>query len=338
MLDAVLGNTPSGATIVSAGGKILRVSDYAAQLLGLVRSSWEGRSLAVAGYSERVFHTPGRPLPEDELPLNRALRGETVTGVELWRQKPDGEWVPLLHNAAPIRNSRGDLIGAISSFADLRPFKALEQSLRDALAQRQEALAQREALYQELAHRVKNHLQILTALAAKQARNTELSAQELANHIQGQLQTLAAVYRGIDRAGVGERIVARALLEEVSRPYATDTVRVEVTVAPPDLTLAPEQASPLGMLVNEAACNSYKHAFRNHGGRIQVSLHRLEPGRLRLEVADDGKGWGPIEPGHKSHGLELMRMFAQQLQGELELSDRPEGGTLVAVELPETDE
>jgi PAS domain S-box-containing protein len=326
VLDAILGNTPSGAAIVSVpDGKILRASNYAAQLLGLPRSAVEGRTAreALANYD-----ASGRPLPYEEWPLARALNGETVTGAEAWLPGPNGERIPCLANAAPIRNARGDVIGAISSFADLRPYKALERSLR-------EALAQREALYRELTHRVKNHLQIMTALVAHDAQNPALSAKELGDQMKGQLQTMAAVYRGMDRAGVGEPIQARTLIDEVSRPYASHTVSVDVAVAPPDLTLPSDRAGPLGMLVNEAVCNSYKHAFDGQSGRIQVSLRRLEPGRLRLEVADDGRGWRPAKPGHGSHGLELMRTFAEQLHGELELGDRPQGGALVAAELPE---
>jgi two-component sensor histidine kinase len=100
--------------------------------------------------------------------------------------------------------------------------------------------------------------------------------------------------------------------------------------------LASEQAGPIGMLVNEAVCNSRKHAFADNGGHIHVLLRRTKPGRLRLEVADDGVGWGAVDPSEAHHGLDLMRSFARQLHCELELSDRPQGGAMVAVELPET--
>ena len=329
VLDAILGNTPSGATIAcTPDGKILRFSDYASQLLGWARSAVEGRTLAETQKSYVAFDASGRRLSDDERPLMRALHGETVTSAELWLERPDGELVPCLSTAAPIHNSRGELIGAISSFADLRPYKALEKSLR-------EALEQREALYRELAHRVKNHLQIMTALVEMGARNPALTTQELGDEMKGRIQTLAAVYRGMDRAGVGERIAARTLLEDVTRPYASGELSVDVAAAPPGLTITAEQAGPLSMLVNEAVCNSCKHAFHNHRGLVQVSLRRLETGRLRLEIADDGKGWSRAEPRRGSHGLELMRMFARQLHGELELSDRPQGGALVAAELLE---
>ena len=334
VVDAILGSIPSGSIIARApDGKVLRVSDYAVRLLGRPRSEMEGQT---SPEGVPVYDASGRPLSNDERPLVRALRGETVTGAEIWFEAPSGELTPCVANAAPIRNWRGELIGAIDSIADLRPYKAMEQNLREALAQREEAMAQREALYRELTHRVKNHLQIMTALVALEARDPGLSTKGLGEKIKGQILTLAAVYRGMDRADAGERIDARTFIEEIGRPYATRAVSVEVTVEPPGLALPSELAAPLGMLVNEAACNSWKHAFGDRGGRIQVSLRRLEPGRLRLEIVDDGSGWGGVEPGRASHGLDLMRMFAKQLHCELELSNRPDGGARVVADCPET--
>ena len=116
------------------------------------------------------------------------------------------------------------------------------------------------------------------------------------------------------------------------RPSA---VSMDAAVEPPDLTLTSKQAAPVGLLMNEAVRDSSERLVRGHGGRVQVSLRRLEAGRLRLEVADDGAERGPVEPGHASRGLDLMSMFAKQLQGELQLSERASGGAMVAAEFPE---
>jgi PAS domain S-box-containing protein len=323
VLDAVLGSMPSGAIIARApDGKILRMSDYAARLLGWSRSDVEGCSMKETLELIPLYDPSGRSLPEIECPLFKALRGEIVTTFELKAQSAAGERIPLVTSAAPIRNSRGELIGAISSIADLRPYKALQRDLREA--------------YRELTHRVKNHLQIMTALVTLESRKPAVSAKDLADHMKGQLQALAAVYKSMDRAEAGESIEARPFVEEVCRPYASNTVSVEAAIAPLDLTLASDQAGPIGMLVNEAVCNSRKHAFTANGGHIHVLLRRTKLGRLRLEVADDGVGWGAVDPSEAHHGLDLMRFFAKQLHCELELSDRPQGGAMVAVELPET--
>jgi PAS domain S-box-containing protein len=328
VLDSIFSFTPSGVIIASApDGKILRVSNFASRMLGHPRGDLEGKALdevlmLIPGYDET-----GRRLATSERSLPIALQGATITGQEIWVDAADGERIPVMSSAAPIRNWRGEVIGAISSIADLRSHKALEQSLR-------EAAVQHETLYRELAHRVKNHLQLMSALVSLEARDPKLSAKGLADLIKGRFQTLAAVYRGMDESEAADRIGARSFFEAVSRPYASDGVSVEAAVAP-DLTLASDQAAPVGMLVNEAVGNSQKHAFHGRGGHIQVSLRRLEPGRLRLEVADDGTGWGPVDPTQPSHGLDMMRLFAKQLRSELELGDSPNGGVLVATEIPD---
>ena len=328
VLDSIFGFTPSGVVIAGApDGKILRVSSFFAQMLGRPRSDLEGKTIDEILQLVPGYDAAGRLLAANERALHLALQGATVSGQEIWVDAADGQRIPVISSAAPIRNSHGELIGAINSVADLRSHKELERDLR-------EAVAQRETLYRELAHRVKNHLQLLTALVSLEARDPQLTAKNLAELIKGQLQTLAAVYRGMDQAPAADRIEARSFLEAIIRPYEADGIGVELAAAP-ELTLASEQAAPVGMLVNEAVSNSTKHAFDGPGGRIQVSLRRLEPGRLRLEVADNGRGWGPVDPSQPSHGLDLMRLFAKQLGCELELGAGPNGGVLAAAEIPE---
>src|SRR6202008_1582751 len=134
-----------------------------------------------------IYDPSGRPLIGSERPFSRALSGETVTGFELLAQAADGELIPLLINVAPIRDARGELIGAISSNTDIRTFKLLERSLR-------EAVEQRETLNRELTHRVKNHLQIMCGLISMEARDPELTVAGLAELMTGRLTVLAAVY------------------------------------------------------------------------------------------------------------------------------------------------
>jgi PAS domain S-box-containing protein len=132
VMEAIFGSTPSGALIARApDGMILRVSDFALQLHGRPASDLVGHTLADDFGPTPVFDQNGRFLHAAERPLGRALRGETVTGVELLVETPSGERIAVISNAAPIRNLRGVLIGAISAITDTRPLKALEQSLRE---------------------------------------------------------------------------------------------------------------------------------------------------------------------------------------------------------------
>jgi signal transduction histidine kinase len=111
--------------------------------------------------------------------------------------------------------------------------------------------------------------------------------------------------------------------------------RFAVTVKTPIDTdaLPPEVAGPLFRITQEAVANAGKHA---RGSTITVRL-RPEPGRAVLEVEDDGRGFGdvdplgPADPGHI--GLASIRERAEMLGGELTIqsSDR---GVLVRVSVP----
>jgi two-component sensor histidine kinase len=187
-------------------------------------------------------------------------------------------------------------------------------------------------LYRELAHRVKNHFQLISGLVALEARDAAEGAAELAARMIGRLKMLASVYDRMGQADVGGRIGARAFLEDVVGPYRTSSITIGVS-APEGLTLEPDWAGPLGMLVNEAVNNSYKYAFPDRGGRIEVSLRPSSAGRLELKIADDGVGFtGPPRQG--SQGVQLMQLLARQLGGEMQSANRAEGGAVVAVDLP----
>jgi PAS domain S-box-containing protein len=121
VMDTVFGFTPSGVVIARASdGKVLRCSEHAARLLGLPRSILEGRLISEIGEILRTYDASGLQLPVREWPLARALRGETLNGYEYWVDGAGGRRVPLIGNAAPIRNSRGALIGAISSVTEFK--------------------------------------------------------------------------------------------------------------------------------------------------------------------------------------------------------------------------
>jgi two-component system CheB/CheR fusion protein len=89
-------------------------------------------------YGERFRLTPvGRrdePLDSPQLPLQRAARGETVHGEEYDALFADGAVRSVLVNAAPIRDERGAIRGAVATFADLTAHREAEEQVRAAHA------------------------------------------------------------------------------------------------------------------------------------------------------------------------------------------------------------
>ncbi len=80
---------------------------------------------------------------------------------------------------------------------------------------------------------------------------------------------------------------ARALRSAIRRHAEV----VEIDVESDELELAVDRALPLGLILNETAMNSIKHAFGREGGRIKVTLlGGVGYGEARLTVSDNGRG------------------------------------------------
>jgi PAS domain S-box-containing protein len=324
--DALLQTTPSIAVIADSEGRILRVSRHACELSGLSAHEMEGLRIEEFFALVEPRGPDGRLLKIEQFPLVGALKGRAQLGRQGFFRDGRGERVPIVSNVAPFRSPTGEVIGAISSVTDLRDLRAVEARLRA-------AITETELLYRELAHRVKNHLQVMAGLVALECRQDPPDAHELAAKIGQRLQVLAAIYDSMNDASRGGRVPAGAFLEQAVEPFRSERVQIAVT-APADATFAPEHAGPLGMLVNEAVCNSYKHAFPQRQGRIAVALGPAAHGRVALEVADDGVGFTASANNGMSQGVRLMRLLARQLGGELGISTRRGGGARIVVQLP----
>ena len=105
--------------------------------------------------------------------------------------------------------------------------------------------------------------------------------------------------------------------------------RLRLTAA--DLPLAPETATALFRVFQEALTNVARHA---QATQVEVTLQE-QPDQLLLEVCDNGRGIRPAElKNGKSLGLVSMRERVQLLSGELKISGSVDQGTTVFVKIP----
>jgi two-component system NarL family sensor kinase len=107
----------------------------------------------------------------------------------------------------------------------------------------------------------------------------------------------------------------------------------EVLLALEPVELEPDVAADLFAITQEAVTNVGRHA---DASTVSISVRTLD-GTLELRVADDGDGFGdldplgPSEPGHL--GLASMRERAELLDGDLEI-ETSEKGTRLLVRVP----
>lgn len=200
------------------------------------------------------------------------------------------------------------------------------------------AVAEKEVLLQEIHHRVKNNLQLVSGLLGWQASTLPEPALVAAlNASRDRIQSMAMVheflYQADNLAEVSMDRYLGKLLDSLRRALATSeqTIQLSTDLAP--VIMSPKEASTLGLLVNELVTNAYKHAFQGLAqGHLHVSF-ASRPTGFQLTVVDDGAGMPAEDAPAKAHslGMQLVRTLTKQLKATLSVTRSFPTGTHMEV-------
>jgi two-component sensor histidine kinase len=267
------------------------------------------------------------------------VKGELIGYVEMWESRRKREFTP----------QEISLCYDIAQYAAIALENAqLYEQAQKEIVERKEAeervktsLREKESLLQEIHHRVKNNLQIISSLLSLQSRRTaDPAILEILSDSQGRVRSMALVheklYQSPDLAQVDFGEYIRSLGQYLLRSYGgVRTGVLRLTVDASDALLDIDTAIPCGLMVNELITNSLKHAYPSgQGGKIRVALCPDGAGQLTLTVSDDGIGL-PDDVDFRnspSLGLQLVNSLVMQLDGTIELDRR--GGTTFRVAFP----
>jgi two-component sensor histidine kinase len=223
--------------------------------------------------------------------------------------------------------------GLVLAHVDITARKQAEHQLRA-------ALREKDLLLREVAHRVKNNLQVISSLLHLQADTIDdPRLGTLFRESQARLHSMALVHDLLQQAENVSRInlahYAARLTDELARTYAIDPARITLETTLEDVWVGLDTATPCGLLLHELLSNCFKHAFPGkRAGRVRVALRATEGQTLMLQVGDTGCGF-PEDLDFRateSLGLQLVCALADQLQGTIAL-ERAEG-THVTVRFP----
>ncbi|WP_026018436.1 sensor histidine kinase [Komagataeibacter europaeus] len=207
------------------------------------------------------------------------------------------------------------------------------------------AQARQELLLKEMHHRVKNNLQIVASLLNLQAGRIRLpAAREEFAQARDRVRALATLHRYLYADGelysLNMQSFVRELCGQIMHAIGeSDESRITLDIRVDDLLMVPDQAVPLALIVTEAVSNTIKYAFpdRQHG-TLEVGLRALSGDRACLWIADNGVGMAAVrnqpgtEEGRSGIGMQLIRGFARQLGGELQMFE--ENGTRYVLVFP----
>lgn len=147
----LLGLLPAAVyTCQAPSGIITFFNEHAAELWG--REPQVGDTDERFCGSFRLWRSDGTSLPHDQTPMAVAMReNRPFRAQEVVIERPDGTRITALVNIDPIRETNGEVVGAISVFHDTTALKHAEQQLKEADCRKDEFLA-------TLAHELRNPL------------------------------------------------------------------------------------------------------------------------------------------------------------------------------------
>ena len=187
----------------------------------------------------------------------------------------------------------------------------------------EEQSAIRNTLTRELNHRVKNTLaNVLSIIALTRRRAATLD--EFADGLDGRIRALSATHDLLTKSDWGATPI-RALMEAELNPYSPQSEQA-ITIAGPDVELAPNDALSLGLAIHELATNAAKYgALSTPDGHVAVNWVRPAEDLVLVEWRESG---GPpvTRPERRGFGTDLIeRVVAQELRQPVKLEFAPDG-------------
>lgn len=211
-----------------------------------------------------------------------------------------------------------------------------------ALDELHERVREKDTQLRELQHRVKNNLQMITALIRVEANGvSDRSTGEGFDRLAGRVEALGLLYRSLAEKGPGDAVDLGIYLSEIAsavmRAYAVEGIHLDLQVDAWPVSI--DVAMPAGLVVNELMTNAFKHAFQGREGGT-ITLHsRAGPDGCRVLVADDGvglpKGQSWPKPGKLS--ALIVRSLLQNAKAALDVQSPPGGGMRVTIDFSSKD-
>ncbi|HEY0938617.1 MAG TPA: histidine kinase dimerization/phosphoacceptor domain -containing protein [Steroidobacter sp.] len=238
--------------------------------------------------------------------------------------------------ANPVFDAHGAPTQMFCVCRDVTALKQAECSLQQQVDAKQLLLA-------EASHRVKNHLSVIAAALALQARCSDNEAVRASlQQAQSRIQAVACIHRRLQQGAGGEPLELSGPLAEIARQAIAalgveDHIAVKIS-CPQRLAMATDRAVALLLMTTELMTNALKHAYPDgRTGSVQITVNGTKR-ELMLLVDDDGRGLPRDFDLHAGSGLgmRIVEGLVAQLHGELQIEPRAPGAHF-RVQLP-TDE
>ncbi len=278
--------------------------------------------------------------------VREAIEARREIAIDVLNYRKNGEafWNGLY--ISPVTNRAGETQFFFASQLDVtdrveaqRSIASQQEWLEREVARRTEeledALAAQTMLVHEVDHRVKNNIQMISALLSMQANAIQDKDQRASiSSMLQRVEAIGTVHRRLYQA----KDVRQFDLADFIRDIAHDLLKasgrddIGLVLDLHSVQVPSQQASPSALLLNELMMNALKHAFPDgRAGKLSIRVARVGD-QLSVVVADDGVGM-PDATARTGFGTRLVRTLARQLRAEVLWKDA-DPGTVVEVTSP----
>ena len=306
---------PNTFVIYDANRRFQFVNAHGVRVGGLSES-------ALLGHTDEEKHPP--EITDAYLPhLLKAVETRTSQTGECTINLPTIGKITFVVTYVPLLDERGEIYQILGSTHDITQRKIAEMQI-------QESLQEKEVLLQEIHHRVKNNLQVISSLLDLQSQHIEEQATlELFRQSCSRIKAMALVqetlYKFNDFAKINFTEYIENLTGYLFSIYGVDVETINLELYLDEVAFKIDTAIPCGLIINELVSNALKHAFLNQAkGTIYITLHFDEDNSYTLIVRDNGIGLPPNWESKtvNSLGLKLVEILANQLEGTLQVNSR----------------
>lgn len=312
MIRLAVEASPNGMVMTNHEGIIMMVNTTTETLFGYLREELIGQSIEILIPESHRAHHPELRNNFLKHPSARAMGH----GRDLYGRHKSGKEFPVEVGLNPTQTPQGFMV--LASVIDITERKYQEEQLKA-------ALKEKDLLFSEIHHRVKNNLQIIDSLLGMQSDMSLNDAtisilKEGQNRVRSMSLIHQVLYESFDFSHVDFASVIHNLVSNLSASYALNSSRIQININSEQALLPIDISIPLGLILNELCTNAMKYAFdENHSGSIDITLRHLEVNKLQVIVSDDGIGIPEkldIENA-TSLGLQLVQLLSEQISAEL---------------------
>jgi PAS domain S-box-containing protein len=346
-LDATITSMADGVVIYGPEGEIVRMNPVASTILGYSPQAIE--KPVTQRLSMLHLETPdGKPIPPEDTPSMRALRGETVRGMITVAHRSSGKEVWMSNSASPLRTPDGKVLGAVVTFTDVTARHQLEEMRKD--------------LIRSVSHDLRGPLTIIRGQAQILSRALEkagihgaernsaeaiiITAQRMNTMIQDLVDSvrLEAGQLPLTKTPVDLRATLSDLLERARTSLDVGRIKLQTTLNLPHVLADRDR---LERILMNLITNALKYSPPESEVLIRAEVAN---GKVKVNVTDRGVGISPADYPHiferfyraarteKAEGLGLglyiTRMLVEAHGGRIWVESELGKGTTFSFTLP----